>query len=46
MRVTSGNVTLDFTEAVAAQPSLQIDAEVRSGNSDASDEAGRCGLHR
>ena len=32
VRVTSSNVTLDFTEAVAAQPSLQIDAEVRSGN--------------
>jgi hypothetical protein len=32
VQVTSGNVTLDFTEAVLSQPSLQIDAEVRSGN--------------
>ncbi len=31
VRVTSGSVTLDFTEAVIAQPSLQIDADVRSG---------------
>jgi hypothetical protein len=31
VRVTSGAVKLDFTEAVIAQPSLQIDAEVRSG---------------
>jgi hypothetical protein len=31
VRVASGAVTLDFTEAVIAQPSLQIDAEVRSG---------------
>ena len=30
-RVTSGSVTLDFTEAVIAQPSLQIDADVHSG---------------
>jgi Domain of unknown function (DUF1707) len=30
-RVTSGAVTLDFTEAVITQPSLHIDAEVRSG---------------
>lgn len=29
--VTSGSVTLDFTEAVIAHRSLQIDAEVRSG---------------
>jgi hypothetical protein len=29
--VTSGTVTLDFTEAVIAAPSLQIDAEMRSG---------------
>ena len=28
MRVTSGHVTLDFTEAVISQPSLLIDAEV------------------
>ncbi len=32
VQVTSGNVTLDFTEAVIAGPQLQIDAEVRSGN--------------
>ena len=31
VRVTSGHVTLDFTEAVITQPSLQIDASVRSG---------------
>jgi hypothetical protein len=31
VRVTSGSVTLDFTEAVIAQPSLEIDADVRSG---------------
>lgn len=31
LRVTSGVVTLDFTEAVISQPSLLIDAEVRSG---------------
>jgi hypothetical protein len=32
VRVTSGNVTLDFTNAVVFQRSVQIDAEVRSGN--------------
>jgi hypothetical protein len=31
VRVTSGEVRLDFTEAVITQPSLHIDAEVRSG---------------
>ena len=31
VRVTSGHVRLDFTEAVITQPSLFIDAEVRSG---------------
>jgi len=31
VRVTSGHVTLDFTEAVITQPSIQIDASVRSG---------------
>jgi len=31
-RVTSGHITLDFTEAVITQPSLQIDASVRSGS--------------
>jgi hypothetical protein len=31
VRVTSGEVRQDFTEAVITQPSLQIDAEVRSG---------------
>ena len=32
VRVTSGSVRLDFTEAVIAQPTLRIDAEVHSGN--------------
>jgi len=32
VRVTSGNVTLDFTDALISQPRLQIDAEIRSGN--------------
>jgi hypothetical protein len=32
LRVTGGNVTLDFTEAVIALPSLQIDAIVAGGN--------------
>ena len=31
VRVTSGSVMLDFTEAVIFQLSLQIDADVRSG---------------
>jgi DUF1707 SHOCT-like domain len=31
-RVTSGNVRLDFTEAVIAERAIQIEAEVRSGN--------------
>jgi DUF1707 SHOCT-like domain len=31
VRVTSGRVTLDFTEAVIVHPTLQIDADVRSG---------------
>jgi DUF1707 SHOCT-like domain len=31
-RVTSGQLKLDFTRAVITQPSLQIDAEVRSGH--------------
>jgi hypothetical protein len=31
VRVASGTVTLDFTEAVITWPSLQIDTEVRSG---------------
>jgi Domain of unknown function (DUF1707) len=30
--VTSGQVTLDFTEAVLSQPTLQIDADVSSGS--------------
>jgi len=30
--VTSGHITLDFTEAVITQPTLHIDAEVRSGH--------------
>jgi hypothetical protein len=32
LRVTSGNITLDFTQAEIAQPTLHIDAEVRSGH--------------
>ncbi|HEV2374448.1 MAG TPA: DUF1707 domain-containing protein [Streptosporangiaceae bacterium] len=32
VQVTSGNVRLDFTEAVFTQPLLQIAAEVRSGS--------------
>jgi hypothetical protein len=32
VKVTSGNVTLDFTQAVFAEPVVQLDAEVRSGN--------------
>jgi hypothetical protein len=32
VRATSGSVTLDFTEAVITWPSLEIDAEVRSGS--------------
>lgn len=32
VRVTSGSVTLDFTDAVVSWPTLQIDAEIRSGN--------------
>lgn len=31
VRVASGHVTLDFTEAIITQPSLQIDADVSSG---------------
>jgi hypothetical protein len=32
VRVTSGSVRLDLTEAVVSQPSLQIDADVQSGS--------------
>src|SRR5262249_61122730 len=32
VRVTSGEVKLDFTEAIIAQPLLKIDADVRSGS--------------
>jgi Domain of unknown function (DUF1707) len=32
LRVTSGHIKLDFTQAVITQPTLQIDAEVRSGH--------------
>ena len=31
LRVTSGSVRLDFTQAVITQPTLRIDADVRSG---------------
>ncbi len=32
VRVTSGSVRLDFTDAVITQPTLKVDAEVHSGN--------------
>ena len=32
LRVTSGHIKLDFTEAVITQPTLHIDAEVTSGH--------------
>lgn len=32
VRVTSGTVTLDFTQAIVTYPALQLDADVRSGN--------------
>jgi len=32
VKVTSGSVTLDFTNAVIPQPVIRIDTEVRSGN--------------
>src|SRR5580704_206056 len=32
LRVTSGNVTLDFTEAVISQPSFLIEADMRSSS--------------
>ena len=32
LKVTSGGITLDFGEAVITQPTLRIDAEVRSGH--------------
>ncbi|MGE5291891.1 MAG: DUF1707 SHOCT-like domain-containing protein [Micromonosporaceae bacterium] len=32
VRVTSGSVTLDFTEAVVSWPSLQIEVDIRSGS--------------
>ncbi len=32
LKVTSGHIKLDFTQAVITQSSLQIDAEVRSGH--------------
>jgi len=32
IKVTSGHVTLDFTQAVITQPALHVDAEVRSGH--------------
>lgn len=31
LKVTSGHITLDFTEAVITRPTLHIDADVRSG---------------
>jgi len=32
LKVTSGHITLDFTEAVITEPTLHIDADVRSGH--------------
>jgi Domain of unknown function (DUF1707) len=32
LKVSSGHITLDFTEAVITQPGLHIDADVRSGH--------------
>lgn len=32
VKVTSGNVTLDFTEAVITEPAVRLNAEVGSGN--------------
>jgi len=32
VRVTSGSVRLDFTDAIVAQPSLKVDADVHSGS--------------
>lgn len=32
LKATSGHITLDFREAVITQPTLRIDAEVRSGH--------------
>jgi len=32
LKVSSGHITLDFTQAVITQPALHIDAEVRSGH--------------
>ena len=32
LKATSGQITLDFTEAVITQPALHIDAQVRSGH--------------
>ena len=32
LRVTSGHIVVDFTEAIITQPALHIDAEVRSGH--------------
>jgi hypothetical protein len=32
LKVTSGHIKVDFTEAVITQPTLHIDAEVRSGH--------------
>jgi hypothetical protein len=32
LKATSGQITLDFTDAVITQPALHIDAEIRSGH--------------
>jgi hypothetical protein len=46
VQVTSGSVTLDFTEAVTWWPSLQLDAEVRSGSLRLMTKPGILGEHR
>ena len=44
--ITSGNVKLDFTDAVITGRTLRIDADIRSGNLLADHQAGRGGRHR
>ena len=46
LRVSSGSVKLDFTEAVITQPVLKIDADVHSGSLTAGDQAWHRRRHR
>ena len=46
VRVSSGSVRLDFTEAVITAPVLQIDADVQSGSLNAGDQAWHRRRHR